>query len=47
MTFRQLDAHIKEKGIKLWIDHGGNPDASVAASFVHRQPGYTPTPITS
>lgn len=42
VTFRQLDAHIKEKGIKLWIDHGGNPDASVAASFVHRQPGYTP-----
>ena len=34
VTFRQLDAHIKEKGIKLWIDHGGNPDASVAASFV-------------
>ncbi|QGN54029.1 FAD-binding oxidoreductase [Novosphingobium sp. Gsoil 351] len=42
VTFRQLDAHIRGKGIKLWVDHSGNPDASVAASFVGRHPGYTP-----
>jgi len=42
VTFRQLDAHIKAKGIKLWVDFAGNPDASVAASFVGRTAGYTP-----
>lgn len=42
VTFRELDAYIKGKGIKLWIDFTGNPDASVAASFVSRSAGYTP-----
>lgn len=42
VTFRQLDAHIKERGLKLWVDYAGNPDESVAASFVNRRPGYTP-----
>lgn len=42
VTFRQLDAHIKVKGLKLWVDYPGNPDESVAASFVNRRPGYTP-----
>lgn len=41
VTYRQLDAYIKEKGLKLWVDFPGNPDESVAASFVHRRPGYT------
>ena len=42
VTFRQLDAHIKENGLKLWVDYPGDPDESVAASFVNRRPGYTP-----
>lgn len=42
VTFRQLDAHIKAKGIRLWVDYGGDPDASVAGSFVGRLAGYTP-----
>lgn len=42
VTFRELDAYIKSKNIKLWVDFPGNPDASVAASFVERSAGYTP-----
>lgn len=41
VTFRQLDTYIKDKGLKLWVDYPGNPDESVAASFIHRRPGYT------
>lgn len=42
VTFRELDAYIKSKNIKLWVDFPGKPDASVAASFVERSAGYTP-----
>ena len=42
VTFRQLDAHIRAGGINLWVDHGGEPDASVASSFIGRHPGFTP-----
>lgn len=42
VTFRQLDAYLKAKGHKLWLDYPGFPDESVAASFVSRRPGYTP-----
>ncbi|MGX7927200.1 FAD-binding oxidoreductase [Tsuneonella sp. HG094] len=41
VTFRELDAHIKANGHKLWVDFPGNADESVAASFIHRRPGYT------
>ena len=42
VTFRELDAHIRSKGIKLWVDFPGNPDASVAGSYLSRSAGYTP-----
>lgn len=42
VTFRQLSDHIRENGLKLWIDWPGDPDESVAASFVKRRAGYTP-----
>ena len=42
VTFRQLDAHLKENAYALWVDYPGHPDESVAASFINRRSGYTP-----
>lgn len=41
VTFRELDAYVKANGHKLWVDFPGNPNESVAASFINRRPGYT------
>ena len=42
VTYRQLAAHLKAEGHKLWIDLPGSPDESVAAGFIERRAGYTP-----
>lgn len=42
VTFRQLDEHLRQNGINLWVDYPGNPDESVAASFLNRTAGNTP-----
>ncbi len=42
VTFRELDAHIKDNNLNLWVDYAGSPDESVAGSFIKRRPGFTP-----